>query len=94
MTMQTDVKSIHLSASGVVFGGRCRIRGYQLAPSGTAGQFDFYDNPTTNSGVIKLSVDVTTNTAVISTNIAGEGILFEKGCYVVIPSGSITIFYS
>jgi hypothetical protein len=92
--MQTDVKSIHLSASGVVFGSRVRIRGYQLAPSGTAGQFDFYDNATTNSGVVKLSVDATTNTAVISTTIPGEGILFEKGCYLVIPSGSITVFYS
>ena len=94
MTMQTDVKSAHLNASGVVFGNRCRIRGYQIAPSGTATQIDFYDNATTNSGNIRLSVDTTTNTAIISTTIPAEGILFEKGCYVSIASGAITVFYS
>jgi hypothetical protein len=94
MTMQTDVKMTHLNASGVVFAGRCRIRGYQIAPSGSAGQIDFYDSATTNSGTIRLSVDMTTNTAIISTTIPAEGILYENGCYVSLPSGAITVFYS
>ena len=93
MSMQTDIKSTHLNASGVIFGGRCRIRGYQIAPA-TAVQIDFYDNATTNSGVVRLSVDTTANTAIIATTLPGEGILFEKGCYVVITSGAITVFYS
>ena len=91
--MQTDVKATHLNSSGIIFNGRCRVRGYQVAPNGTAAQIDFYDN-STNSGVIRLTLDTTTNTAIIATNIAAEGILFEKGCYVSIPSGAITVFYS
>ena len=57
-------------------------------------QIDFYDNATTNSGDILLSVDTTSNTAIIATNIPGEGVLFKNGVYVVIPAGvKITVFY-
>ena len=91
--MQSDVKAAHLNASGVVFAGRVRVRGYQIAP-GSAGQINFYDNATTNSGNINLSVDTTANTAIISTNIPGEGILFQNGVYVTLPaSTTITVFY-
>ena len=90
--MQTDVKAAHLNGSGVVFTGRYRIKGYQIAP-GSAGQINFYNN-TTNSGVIPLSVDTTANTAIISTLIPGEGILFDSGAYVTLPtSTAITVFY-
>lgn len=92
--MQTDVRSTHLNSSGAIFVGRTRVKGYQLAPSGTAGQIDFYDNATTNSGNILMSVDTTTNTAIISTVIPGEGIVFQNGVYVVLPTGTkITVFY-
>ena len=91
---QTDVKSAHLNASGVAFTGRYRIKGYQIKPSGTAAQIDFYDNATTNAGNILLSIDTTTNTTVIATLIPGEGILFKDGAYIVLPSSTaITIFY-
>jgi len=94
MTMQTDVKSTHLNASGVIFAGRARVKGYQIAPSGTAGQIDFYDNASTNSGNIPMSVDTTTNTAIISTLIPAEGVLFQNGVYVVLPASTkITVFY-
>lgn len=94
MTMQSDIKSTHLNASGVGVAGRCRIRGYQIAP-GAAGQINFYDNATTNSGLVPLAIDTTANTAIISTLIPGEGILFVNGCYVTLPaSTAITVFYS
>jgi len=48
--MQTDVKAVHLDASGVGYAGRTRVRGYQVAPGGTAGEIQFYDNATTNAG--------------------------------------------
>jgi hypothetical protein len=92
--MQTDITSTHLNASGVIFAGRTRVRGYQIKPSGTAGQIDFYDNVSAASGNILLSVDTTANTAVISTLIPAEGILFENGVYVSLPaSHGITVFY-
>jgi len=92
--MQTDVKAVHLDASGVGYAARTRVRGYQVAPGGTAGEIQFYDNATTNSGSIPLTLHVTTNTAVIATLIPGEGVVFQNGFYVVLPTNaSITVFY-
>lgn len=92
--MQTDVKAVHLDASGVGYVGRTRVRGYQVGPGGTAGEIIFYDNATTNSGQNPLTLHVTTNTVVVATNIPGEGILFENGFYVTLPTNAvITVFY-
>jgi hypothetical protein len=92
--MQTDVKAVHLDASGVGFAGRTRVRGYQVSPGGTAGEIQFWDNATTNAGNNSLTLHVTTNTAVIATLIPGEGVLFNNGFYIVLPTNSsITVFY-
>ena len=94
MGMQYDVKAAHLNADGVIFAGPTRVKGYQLAPGGTAGEINFYDNASAASGPIRLTLDITTNTAVISTSIPGEGIRFENGIYVDLPtSAAITVFY-
>ncbi len=92
--MQTDVKAGHRDTSGVVYVGRTRVRGYQVAPGGTAGEIQFWDNATTNAGKELITINITTNAAVIATLIPGEGILFENGVYVVLPaSAAITVFY-
>ena len=92
--MQTDIKAVHLDASGVGYADRTRVRGYQVAPGGTAGEIQFWDSATTNSGTNRLTLHITTNTAVIATLIPGEGVLFNNGFYVVLPAGaSLTVFY-
>ena len=92
--MQTDVKAIHLDASGVGYVGRTRVRGYQVGPGGTAGEIQFWDNATTNAGANPLTLHITTNTVVVATSIPGEGILFNNGFYVVLPTNAvITVFY-
>ena len=92
--VQTDVLAAHLNTSGVAVSGPVRIKGYQIKPGGTAGQMDFYDNASAASGTIRLSIDITTNTAIISTLIPADGIKFYNGVYVSLPSSSaITIFY-
>ena len=94
MTMQTDVKAVHLDNSGVGYVGRTRVRGYQVGPGGTAGEIQFFDNATTNAGLNPLTLHITTNTAVIATLIPGEGVLFQNGFYVVLPTNAvITVFY-
>ena len=42
--MQTDVKAGHLNASGVIFAGPTRVKGFTVSPGGTAGEIKFYDN--------------------------------------------------
>jgi len=103
--MQTDILSTHLNADGVVAAYPVRVKGYQIKPGGTAGQIDFYDNASAASGTIRLSLDITTNTAVISTILPGEGtvistilpgegIRFNNGVYVDLPTAAgITVFY-
>jgi len=92
--MQTDVKAGHRDSSGVLYVGRTRVRGYQVASGATAGEIQFWDNATTNSGQEKITVNITTNTAVVSTLIPGEGVLFENGVYIVLPTNAaITVFY-
>ena len=92
--MQTDVLAAHLNADGVVAAYPVRVKGYQIKPGGTAGQIDFYDNASAASGTIRLSLDITTNTAIISTIIPGEGIRFNNGVFVDLPTGAgITVFY-
>jgi hypothetical protein len=93
MTTLNDVFASHQNASGQAFLGASRIGGYQVKPGGTAGAILFYDN-TSATGDPVMEVDLTTNTAVISTLIPGTGIRFSKGCYVTLPaSASITIFH-
>ena len=92
--MQTDVKAGHRDSSGVVYVGRTRVKGYQVASGGVAGEIQFWDNATTNAGKESITINITTNAAVIATLIPGEGVLFENGVYIVLPtSAAITVFY-
>jgi hypothetical protein len=93
MTTLNDVFSSHLNASGQTFTGPSRLGGYQIKPGGTAGAILFYDN-TSATGTPVIEIDITTNTAIISTLIPGTGIRFSTGCYITLPaSASITIFH-
>ena len=92
--MQTDVKATHLGADGVVFAGPTRVKGYAVASGGTAGEIIFYDSASEASGTVRLQFNITTNQAISSLIIPGEGIKFDNGVYVDIPaSASITVFY-
>jgi hypothetical protein len=93
--MQTDVKAAHLDGNATVFSGPTRVKGYQVAPGGTAGEIQFYDTTSnTATGTNRLTLHVTTNTAVIATLIPGEGVRFDSGVYVSLPANaSITVFY-
>jgi hypothetical protein len=92
--MQTDVKSTHLDASGVIYAGPTRVKGFSISPGGTAGEVQFYDNATTNSGTIRLALNVSTNQALDSLAIPGEGIRFDIGVYVSMPASThLTVYY-
>ena len=93
--MQTDVQSTHVDANGVIFAGPCRVKGYAATSGGTAGEVVFYDNASAASGTYRLVVHIPANlTAVNTLNIPGEGIKFNNGVYVTVPTGGhITVFY-
>jgi hypothetical protein len=92
--MQTDVKATHIDASGVISAGPTRVKGFSISPGGTAGEVQFYDNATTNSGTIRLALNVSTNQALDSLAIPGEGIRFDVGVYVSMPANThLTVYY-
>jgi len=92
--MQTDVKAAHLDASGVIFAGPTRVKGYSVSPGGTAGEIEFYDNTSAASGTIRLTLNISTNQALDSLAIPGEGIKFNNGVYVSLPTNAhLTVYY-
>ena len=92
--MQTDVKATHLDASGVIFAGPTRVKGFSVSPGGTAGEIQFYDNASAASGTILLALNISVNQALDSLAIPGEGIKFNNGVYVSMPANAhLTVYY-
>ena len=93
MTMQYDVKSAHVEATGTVVSGRVRLKGYQCLSGGTAGDIIFRDGGA--SGTIRLQFNIPNNTNNPFANlIPGEGILFTTDIHVTLATGAkVTVFY-
>jgi hypothetical protein len=93
MTMQTDVLSAHVEATGTIVSGRTRIKGYQCLSGGTAGDIIFRDGGA--SGTIRLQFNVPANTNNPFSNIVpGQGVLFRTDVHVTVPTATkVTVFY-
>jgi hypothetical protein len=91
MSTLTNVFSKHEDATGVIYNGATNLAGYQLASGGVAGEIVFRDGG--SGGTELLRVNITVNTAVISTLLPGNGIRFNTNIHVTLPSGAaVTIF--
>jgi hypothetical protein len=93
--MQYDVKMVHADANVQAITGPVRIKGYQVASGGVAGEIQWWDTASNSAtGTERLTINVTTNSAVVSTLIPGEGIRFELGVYIKLPANAaVTTFY-
>ena len=95
MTMQYDVKSAHLNASGTVYAARTRVKGFSIcATASLAGTLQLKDGG--SSGTVLLEVDIPSNSNPNSfyTLIPGEGILFQTNVYAALTNiASITVYY-
>lgn len=91
MSTLTNVFAKHANATGTIYSGATNLGGFQIKPGGTAGAIEFYDGGA--SGTKLLEIDITTNTAIISTLLPGNGIRFSTDIYVVLPTGAaLTVF--
>ena len=87
MTMQYDVLSAHVEATGTMVSGRVRVKGYQCLSGGTAGDIIFRDGGA--SGTIRLQFNIPANTNNPFSNlIPGEGILFSTDVHVTLPTAA------
>jgi len=93
MTMQYDVLSTHVEATGTMVSGRVRVKGYQFLGGGTAGDIILRDGGA--SGTIRLQFNISaTPLNPLSFTIPGEGILFYTDVHVTLPAAAkITVFY-
>lgn len=90
--MQTDVKAVHVEATGTVVSGRIRLKAYQCISGGTAGDVIYRDGGA--SGVIKLQFNIGTGTQPVALPIPGEGILFDTSIHVTLPTAAkVTTYY-
>ena len=91
MSTLTNVFAAHEDATGTIYAGATNLAGYQLASGGTAGEIVFRDGG--SGGTVRLRVNITVNTAVISTLLPGNGIRFTTDIHVTLPTGAaVTIF--
>ena len=83
MTMQYDVKSAYAGTfPAQLFTGRTRLKSIVFIGNGTGGTFTVYDG-TDTSGNIVYQFKYSTAVQPFQVLIPGEGILCEKGIYVV-----------
>lgn len=91
MASLTNVFAAHEDATGTIYAGATNLAGYQLASGGVAGEIVFRDGG--SGGTERLRLNITTNTAVISTLLPGTGIRFNTNIHVTLPaSAAVTIF--
>lgn len=94
MSMQTDVKSQHVTASGNIASlSRARLKSMSYRGNGTDGYVKLRDGGA--SGTVLCELDVgTSDTFTIYVLLPGEGILFPSGIYIDISNVSAaTVFY-
>ena len=91
MATLTNVFSKHANVTGTIYSGATNLGGYQIKPGGTAGPIQLIDGGA--NGSVLMEIDLTINTAIISTLLPGNGIRFNTDIYAVLPSNAaMTIF--
>jgi hypothetical protein len=93
--MQTDVKSTHLNASGVVFAGRARIKGFVMCANvSTAGTLLLKDGGSGGTTVIEVDIPANSNPNSFYTMVPGDGVLCPSSVYATMTGlASVTVFY-
>jgi len=93
--MQTDVKSTHLNASGTVFDGPARIKGFSIcATASSAGTLMLKDGG--SGGTTRIEIDIPSNSNPNSfyVSVPGEGVRYETNIYATLTNiSSVTVFY-
>ncbi|NBS69914.1 hypothetical protein EBT31_13520 [bacterium] len=95
MAMQYDVKSTHLNASGSVYSGRARVKGFSIcATASTAGTLLLKDGGSSGTTVIEVDIPANSNPNSFYTLVPGEGVLCATSIYASLTGiASVTVYY-
>jgi hypothetical protein len=93
--MQTDVKSTRLNASGSVFAGRARIKGFVMcATASLVGTLLLRNGGASGPVVIEVDIPANSNPNSFYILVPGEGVLCSTDIYASITNlASVTVFY-
>lgn len=95
MTMQYDVKSQHVNASGSIFAQPARVKGFAIcATASQAGTLLLKDGG--SGGTTRIEIDIPSNSNPNSFYVAvpGEGVRFYDNIYASLTGiASVTVFY-
>lgn len=93
MAFMSDVKSTRLTASGVIFGGRTRVKGIYFLPSALAGTVEIRDGDA--SGTVVATLDTGANSDSSYLMLPEDGLLCSNGSYVTLTDvTAVTVFYA
>jgi hypothetical protein len=95
MTMQYDVKSTHLNASGSIYAARARIKGFSIcATASTAGTLLLKDGGSSGTTMIEIDIPSNSNPNSFYVAVPGEGVLCQTNIYATLTNiASVTVFY-
>ena len=95
MTMQYDVKSTHLNASGSVFAQPARVKGFSIcANAGAAGTVILRDGGSGGTNLLEVDIPANSNPNSFFTLVPGEGVKFSTNIYATLTGiSSITVYY-
>ena len=95
MAMQYDVKSTHLNASGSIFAGRARIKGFSIcATASTAGTLQLKDGGSGGTVMVEIDIPSNSNPNSFYVLVPGEGVRCYTDIYATLTNiASVTVFY-
>lgn len=95
MTMQYDVKSTHLNASGSIYGARARIKGFSIcATASSAGTLQLKDGGSSGTVMVEIDIPSNSNPNSFYVLVPGEGVLCSTNIYATLTNiASVTVFY-
>jgi len=95
MTMQYDVKSTHLNASGTISNQPARIKGFSIcATASTAGTLVLKDGGSSGTAMVEIDIPSNSNPNSFYVLVPGEGVRCYTDIYATMTNiASVTVFY-
>ena len=95
MTMQYDVKAVHLNASGSVYAQPARVKGFSIcATASTAGTLVLKDGGSGGTTLIEVDIPSNSNPNSFYVLVPGEGVRCYTDIYATLTNiASVTVFY-
>ena len=95
MAVQFEVNAKHLNASGSVFAGPSRVKGFSIcATASTPGTLQLKDGGSGGTVLIEVDIPSNSNPNSFYTLVPGDGVKFNTNIYATLTGiASITVYY-